>query len=174
MSIAETPDVFGLTWDRDGLLYSSGSEGIYRVSPNGGTPRRVVTLHDGEWAHGPQMLPGGDTIVFTLAKGIGVDDWDAADIVAQSLTSGQRKVLVRNSRDGRYIETGHLLYAQGGVVFAVPFDPRSAEVIGNPVPVVDGVRRVRTPVRSISACRLPEHSYICLARRERRAVPLIL
>jgi hypothetical protein len=37
-----------------------------------------------------------------------------------------------------------LLYAFGGTIFAVPFDPARTEVLGSPVPVVEGVRRALT------------------------------
>ena len=33
-------------------------ESIYRVSGNGGIPELLVPADDGEWVHGPQILPG--------------------------------------------------------------------------------------------------------------------
>ena len=42
--------------------------------------------------------------------------------------------------DARYVETGHLVYALNGVVVAVAFDPDAREVLGGPVPLVEGVR----------------------------------
>jgi serine/threonine-protein kinase len=41
----------------------------------------------------------------------------------------------------RYVATGHLLYAAGGVLMAVPFDLRHLQVTGSAVPVVEGVAR---------------------------------
>ena len=43
--------------------------------------------------------------------------------------------------DGRYLSTGHLLYAVGGTVFAVPFDAQRLAVTGAPVSVIASVRR---------------------------------
>ena len=43
-----------------------------RVSANGGTPEPLMTVKEGEQAHGPQMLPGGETVLFTLATGTAV------------------------------------------------------------------------------------------------------
>src|SRR5205814_7009585 len=38
-------------------------------------------------------------------------------------------------------EGGHLVYALGGVLFAVPFNLPRLAVTGGPVPIVEGVRR---------------------------------
>jgi hypothetical protein len=38
-----------------------------RVSPEGGTPDVLVRVRDGEMALGPQLLPGGRHVLFTVA-----------------------------------------------------------------------------------------------------------
>ena len=53
--------------------------------------------------------------------------------------------MIDGGSDGRYVPTGHLLYAVGGRLFAVPFDVQRLEVTGEPVPVIEGVRRGNTP-----------------------------
>ncbi len=79
--------------------------------------------------------------MFTLAAVAGVALWDEADIVVESLTSGDRKVLREGgASDARYLPTGHLVYAYRNVLYAVPFDVSSLAVVGGPVPVVQGVR----------------------------------
>ena len=80
-------------------------------------------------------------MLFTLATGTAPERWDKAQIVTHSLRSGERKTLVDGGSDGRYVPTGHLVYAIGGVVFARPMDVRRLEVTGGPVPIVEGVRR---------------------------------
>src|SRR5207249_4414905 len=116
--------------------------GIMRVSANGGKPEVIVTAKANERAHGPQMLPDGKTVLFTLAVGItGSERWDKAQIVAQSLKTGERKTLVEGGSDARYLPTGHLVYALGGVLFAIPFDAARLQVSGGPVPIIEGVRR---------------------------------
>ena len=62
-------------------------------------------------------------------------------IVAQSLKSGERKVLLEGGGDARYLSSGHIVYAVGGVVFAVPFDLGRISASGSPRPVIEGVRR---------------------------------
>ena len=58
----------------------------------------------------------------------------------QSLVTGERVVLIEGGRDARYVETGHLVYALNGVLFAVAFDRDARQVLGGPVPLVEGVR----------------------------------
>src|SRR5438552_19000663 len=67
--------------------------------------------------------------------------WDKARIVAQSLKSSKRGTLVSGGSDGRYLPTGHLVYALGGVLFAVPLDLRHLAVTAGPAPIVEGVKR---------------------------------
>ena len=85
------------------------------------------------------MLPGGQAMLFTLSTGTAA--WDKAQIVVQSLESGDRKTLVEGGSDVRYLPTGHIVYALGGTLFAVPFDLQRLEVTSGPVPLVEGVRR---------------------------------
>jgi Tol biopolymer transport system component len=59
----------------------------------------------------------------------------------QSISSGTRTTIVNGGGDARYLSTGHLLYSQGGIVYAVPFDPGRPAITGGAVRVVEGVRR---------------------------------
>jgi Tol biopolymer transport system component len=136
---AENP--YGMTWDDDEILFGQGSKGIMRVSANGGLPQVLVGVKSDERAHRPQMLPGGEAILFTLSKGSGPDIWDTSEIVVQSLKSGERKTLISGGSDARYLRTGHLVYASSGVVLAVPFNHRRLAIMGGPVPVIEGVAR---------------------------------
>ena len=140
---AERP--FGITWNADGILFGQGRAGIMRVPASGGKPETVVTVAEGEVAHGPQLLPDGRTVLFTVAPVVGTDRWDQAKVVVQSSGSEERKTLIEGGSDGRYLPTGHLVYALGGTLFAVPFDVRRLQLTGQPVPVIVGVRRAIAP-----------------------------
>ena len=115
-----------------------GQEGIWKVPSTGGTPEQLIAVEDGEVAHGPQMLPGGEAVLYTV--GAGNAAWDAAQIVVDRLATGERTVLIAGGRDGRYLPTGHLVYVLNNVLFAVPFDPATRAVTGGPVSLVDGIR----------------------------------
>ena len=131
----------GMSWEADGILIGQAAKGILRVSPNGGTPEVLVSEKPDERAFGPQILPGGKGLLFTLAKGKSDDRWDTADIVVQSLPSGERKTIIQGGSDARYLPTGHIVYALSGVIYAVPFDVQRLQVLGGPVPMIEGVRR---------------------------------
>jgi serine/threonine-protein kinase len=129
-----------INWSQEGILFGQGSD-VLRVSPDGGTPERLVTLNAGEAAHGPQLLPGAHAILFTLTEGRDDRfDWDKAKVVVQSLATGERKTLI-DGRDARYLPSGHLVYAVGGNVYATPFDLKQLSV-GRAVQVLEGVRRL--------------------------------
>ena len=102
-----------------------------------------MTLKPNEFPDGPQMLPDGDTILFTVGVNtrVGAERWDKAQVIVQSLKSGARKVVIDGGSDARYLPTGHIAYAIGGTVYAVPFDPRSLTVTGEAFPILEGVRR---------------------------------
>ncbi len=144
VTICAADNPLGISWSADGIVFGQGPEGVMRVSPNGGTPERLVTVKAGEIAHGPQVLPGGQAVLFTLATGTAGDRWDKAQIIVQSLKSGERKAVVNGGSDARYLPTGHIVYALGGTLFAVPFDVKRLEVAGGPVPIVEGVQRAAT------------------------------
>ena len=130
----------GMSWGPSGIVFGQGAN-VMRVSSDGGTPERIATVGEGEVVYGPQILPGEQSLLFTIAKGNDADRWDKAHIVVQSLPSGERKTLVEGGSDGRYLASGHIVYGVGGVVYARRFDPQRLETSGEPVPVIDGVRR---------------------------------
>ena len=145
---AENP--FGVSWTSDNtILYGQseqgagkGAAGIWRVSSEGGKPERLVTVGAGEVAHGPQLLPGGRAILFTLAR---FGDWDTAQIVIHPLDAGNRRVVLERGTDARYVPTGHLVYALDGTVLAVPFDVTMLAVTGAAIPVVEDVAQGDLP-----------------------------
>jgi len=151
-TVCEVAAPLGMSWSAEGIVFAE--QGVKRVSPNGGKPEQIVSLKEGEVAQAPRLLPGGEAVLFTLATGVVVtggvrpltplptlEGWDKAQIVVQSLNTGQRKTLVEGGSDARYLSTGHLVYALVGLLFAVPFDSKHLQVTGGPIPVVEGVLR---------------------------------
>jgi eukaryotic-like serine/threonine-protein kinase len=67
VTIAAAAIPFGATWDGDKILYGAGSEGIFEVSATRGTPRRLVNADQkaSEVLSHPQLLPGGEAVLFT-------------------------------------------------------------------------------------------------------------
>jgi len=141
--LCEADNPYGGSWAANNqIIIGQGSKGIIRCSANGGKPETIVSVNSGEFAHQPQLLPGDDAVLFTLApSGPGIDRWDKAKIVLHSLKSGVRKVLIENASDARYVPTGHIVYASGAALFAVPFDTKTLQVTGDAVQVLEGVMR---------------------------------
>ena len=122
-----------------------GANGILRVSGDGGRPETIISVNDGQFASNPQLLPGGERVLFTLREPDSEVDltrqrnWDQAKIVVQSLKSHERKVLIDGGYDGRYSPTGHIVYAVASTLWARRFDLATLQVLGEPVSVVEGV-----------------------------------
>ena len=135
-----------LEWDASGILVGRGPDGVVRCNPAGGEPEQLATVDDGEIATAPQILPDGDSLLFTIAKRSPVSGfrWDEARVVVQSLRTRERRTIIEGGSDARFVATGHLIYAVGGVLFAAPFDPGTLALRGSAVPVVEGVRRGTT------------------------------
>jgi serine/threonine-protein kinase len=135
-----------MEWDTTGIVFHQAGTGIVRVSPSGGEPEVLVASKENELLYGPQVLPGGEWVLFTSASSatpsaVAIDTWDRAQVVVQSLKSGERRTVLSAGSDARYVPSGHLVYAVQGTVFAVPFDLQRLVVTGGPVPVIEGVRR---------------------------------
>jgi Tol biopolymer transport system component len=143
--------VSGASWDsEDTIVYSDLTSGIMKVSANGGRPETLVKgsladLTKEGMPVDPQMLPDGKTLLFTNAVGVSAAN-NLNQIVIQSLKSGERKVLVKSGTHGRYLPTGHIVYAltnnNRNNLFAVPFDLDKLEVAGDYASVLEGVSGV--------------------------------
>ena len=141
VTLAEATQPFGASWGADDtILLGQGSQGIIQVAGAGGTPDVLVSVEPPTEAHQPQMLPGGEAVLYTLGTG-GPRGWDAAQIVVEQVATGERTVVIEGGSDARYLPTGHLVYALGDTLLAVPFDVDRLDVTGGPVPLVEGVSR---------------------------------
>jgi serine/threonine protein kinase len=139
VSLCHVDNPWGASWEADGtILFGQGPRGIWKVAETGGIPEVLISVETGAEAHGPQLLPGGEWVLFTL-RPAGVSSWDAAQIVVQSVTTGERKIVIERGRDARYVATGHLVYAVGGTLVAVAFDVAALRVLGSAVSLVEVV-----------------------------------
>ena len=130
---------FGGTWGTDDAIYFApfNTSGIWKVAASGGTPRAFTLLDrtQGEVSHRwPQVVADGKTVLFTVWTGPG---WDEKHLATQVGDSGKRQMLARGASTGRYVPSGHLLYARAEDLVAVPFDLASLRVTGPPVTLVD-------------------------------------
>jgi len=149
VTLCDAADDRGGSWGEDGQIVFTPNtrSGLLRVSDAGGAPTLITELSKdrAESTHRwPQVLPGsgGQAVLFVTTAAA---NYEEANIEAQSLNTGQRKMLHRGGTYGRYLPsgrspgTGHLVYVQQGTLFAAPMDLSRLELIGPFVPVVEEV-----------------------------------
>jgi serine/threonine-protein kinase len=140
LDVAEAADAHGASWEGDTIVYApSFRGGLMRVSASGGAPA-MLTRPDtakGEFAHlWPEVLPGGEAVVFTvwMSGGLG-----SARLGAARLRDGARLELAEPGTFARYVDSGHLVFARQDGLLSAPFDARRARLTGPARAVLSGV-----------------------------------
>jgi Tol biopolymer transport system component len=128
--LAEAPQSHGGDWFADTIIFAR-NDGIYRITPNGGTAERLTTLDEahGEYQHGwPEFLPDGRRFLYIIQSSRA----ERTGLYVSSLDgSAPRRVMPAFSRSA-YAD-GHLLFVREGTLLAQPFDPHMATPRGEPV-----------------------------------------
>ncbi len=110
---------------------------LTRITAAGALTDRGTTLAPEEMTHRwPQLLPGGKIL---YSGNSGVSEWNTGTLRVQTQPGVAGKVVQRGAFHGRYVPTGHLLYAHGGTLYGVRFDLDRMETVGQSVPVIDKV-----------------------------------
>ena len=134
-----SPSSPGAAWGGDSIVFPAGSAGLMRVSDTGGAPE-PLTVPDsvrGEVSHfSPQFLPGEQHVLFSIRM---LDQ--SSRLAVLSLQTGRWDWLDTAvvSAGAQYVPTGHLVFEQGGGLYAAPFDPSSLIVSGTSVLVAEDV-----------------------------------
>ena len=132
------------TWGDDGtIVFARGGRGLYRVPETGGEP---TVLLESASVRNPKLLPGGQAVMFT--------DPSSTSTRLLDLRTDSVIELIDGGIDAMYVETGHLLYVDlAGSLWAVAFDLGMGALVGDPVPVLDGIRISRTQWARYSVSR---------------------
>ena len=142
--VTDAPSSFasGGSWAPNDVIYFSPGQrsGLSQVSVrDGGTPQPFTTLQPGEISHRwPQVLPGGEAVLFTSRTGPGFAE---RQVQLQRVSSGERRILTQGDT-GYFVPTGHLVYArpETGALLAVPFDLKRLKVgTVAPVTIAEGI-----------------------------------
>jgi hypothetical protein len=139
LTLSDAVEPLGASWGSQGMIAFAPRvvEAIQQVPDAGGASQPLTRPQKGEnsqrW---PEFLPGGKALVFSA--GPNANNFTVAQVVVQSVASGTRRDLVQGGTQPRYAPSGHLVYAQGGSLMAVPFDPQLLAVTGAAVPVLEG------------------------------------
>ena len=124
------------SWGDDGNIIAAlnVAVGLSRVPATGGPPVLLKLKQErGEIYRWPQVLPGGEAVLFTSSSG----DYENGNIDAFSLKSGERKTVQQGGILGRYLPSGHLVSLRQNVLLAAPFDLQTLKVKGAPQPVLE-------------------------------------
>ena len=126
----------GASWSTDNsIVYSAYPSEIMRVSAGGGTPESIVKRSESGSAYLaiPHILPDGKSLLYNIA-GTG-----QPRMMVQPLKSGEPKELLAGWFAG-YVPSGYIVYSppNDNTLFAVPFDLDRLEIVGEPVPLVEG------------------------------------
>lgn len=143
-TIGRAHDDRGIAWSDDGeLIFPPQAAGpLVRMSADGGEQRPLTTIGAGERTHRwPDVLPGGKAVLFTVGTLGSPDSYDASNIDAVLVATGERRIVIKGAAMARYCGDGHIVYAKGPALFAAPFDPERLSTTGPPIQIVSGVER---------------------------------
>jgi hypothetical protein len=102
------------------------------VPASGGTPRLLVRPDTGEVFHFPDVLPGGDAVLF------GAAGHGTLKLAALVRHTGEIKRLSQQGGYPRYVDGGFVVLSDpSGILSAVPFDVGRLEVAGPARPITD-------------------------------------
>ena len=122
------------------ILFASTSQGLHQVNAEGGIPLALEVADPAIVGHhAPEVLPGGRAILITVH---GREQQFRID--ALKLGTAERRTVIEDGFDARYISTGHIVYGSGNALFAMPFDPERLEPSGPPIQLLDGVSTDRS------------------------------
>ncbi len=140
-SLADAPNNRGGVWlTDDSIVYAPDfTSGLLRVSARGGKPEVLTTpdVKGGERTHRwPTYLPGDDSaVLFTIGMLTGPGNYDDARIAVWEPATRKIRSVYRGGSMARFAPPGHLLFLRSETLFAVPFDPRRRQILGDPAAV---------------------------------------
>ena len=124
----------GGSWGQDDtIIFAVRETGLWRVAARGGTSEPLTTLGDGETLHAePDVHSDPRLVVFRVRSG------DTDRLVVLHLDTGVRSDLAEGYLP-RLTADGHLVYVDGGGLWAAAFDRDELRLSGPAVPVEEGV-----------------------------------
>jgi serine/threonine protein kinase len=139
--IASLPDARdrGASWAADDtILISTLNSEVTRVASSGGAVTKVTHLDESrkETSHQwPHFLPDGRYFLYLIRSGVS----EYQGIYVGSLDGKTKKLLLPMDSKAFYLPPGYLVYSEGGMLLAHPFDAGRLELSGQPVAVAEGV-----------------------------------
>jgi len=150
-TLATTGRIFGGSWGDDDMIVVSlagpvaGMAGmgmsagpLMRFPVTGGAPEVLISPEPGSLYTWPEVLPGANAVLFTIRA----ENTPASEgsIAVLDLDTNEHRTLILGGYNARYAPTGHIVFARGGALWAVPFDLQQLEITGTEAPMVEGVQ----------------------------------
>ena len=134
----------GATWSPHNTIVFQGSGSFREVPAAGGTPHRVAANWKNPYWRWLDFMPDGSAIVF--ANGTTPLSFANKSSIAVAALGGAvtAKELIPGGTAPRFTATGDLVYAQNGILMAVPFNSKRLELAGSPSPVLEGIQESRS------------------------------
>ena len=135
VKLLDPPQGFsGGWWGTDNTIIYTNGPILERVSASGGgKPEPLVAQQAPIGPAAPVLLPGRHAVLYHAR--------DTDRVAVLDLDTGQEKTVVEGGSNPAYVDTGHVVFARGDTLMAVPFNAAELAVTGEPVALVQGVRR---------------------------------
>ena len=126
----------GGSWGPDDtIIFTRVGAGLLRVSAAGGELEVLTEPRPPTVDIWPEVLPNGRAVLFAIGSS-GQD----LQIAVLDLKTGDESILPLSGTHPRYLSSGHLVYSTtANTLMAVAFDADQLEVVGDPIPVLEGV-----------------------------------
>jgi Tol biopolymer transport system component len=135
VKLLDPPQGFaGAWWGADNTVIYTNGPVLQRVSASGGgKPEALMAEQAPVGPAAPVLLPGGHAVLYHAR--------DSDRVAVLDLDTGNEKTVVEGGSNPAYVDTGHVVFARGDTLMAVPFKAAELAVTGEPVALVQGVRR---------------------------------
>ena len=128
------------SWSPDDTIVYALRGRLWRVSASGTSGSEPEQLTSGPGHSWPDVLPGGEAVLFEMNPGVGRSN---GRIALLDLASREETIILDEGRFPRYSPTGHILYTAEGTLRAVGFDLDTRRVTSSAIPVLDEVATFR-------------------------------
>jgi Tol biopolymer transport system component len=140
--LADAPGGRGGAWSPENVIVYTPDfrESLWKISANGGTPERLTTLDPSRHSthRWPSFLPDGKQFVFFATNHSGTNA-DQNGIYVGSVNSDSMKLVLPSDSAAQYA-SGYLLYHLQTALMAQKFNPATATLSGDPLPITDHVQ----------------------------------
>jgi len=127
---------FDAAWSPDGKTILFTDNGVWRVSAEEGVPQRLTRpdAQRGELGHStPRFTADGLGVLFTVS-GSG-----KTSLALLPFDGATWEVVLSDAALGLPVGPDRIVFARSGELFGVRFDSRTRQIVGSPVPVLQGV-----------------------------------